>query len=62
MAKLPFTVPSDPVEAALNEWLTDLGRNPFWEISVPDAAIRLKQACGRLLRSEEDKGRITLLD
>lgn len=62
IAKLPFTVPSDPVEAALTEWLTDQGRNPFWEISVPDASIRLKQACGRLLRSEGDKGKITLLD
>lgn len=62
IAKLPFAVPSDPVEATLNEWLTDMGRNPFWEISVPDAAMRLKQACGRLLRSEQDSGRITLLD
>lgn len=62
IAKLPFTVPSDPVEATLNEWLTDQGRNPFWEISVPDTSMRLKQACGRLLRSEQDTGRITLLD
>ncbi len=62
IAKLPFTVPSDPVEATLNEWLTANGRNPFWEISVPDASLRLKQACGRLLRSEQDSGRITLLD
>jgi len=62
IAKLPFSVPSDPVEATLNEWLKGLGRNPFWEISVPDATMRLKQACGRLLRSEQDSGRITLLD
>ncbi len=62
IAKLPFTVPSDPVEATLNEWLMAQGRNPFWEISVPDASLRLKQACGRLLRSEQDSGRITLLD
>ena len=32
------------------------------EISVPDAALRLVQASGRLLRTEEDCGRITLLD
>jgi len=62
IAKLPFAVPDDPIEATLNEWLKSQGRNPFWEISVPDTTIRLKQACGRLLRSEQDVGRITLLD
>ena len=32
------------------------------EISVPDAALRLTQASGRLLRTEGDWGRITLCD
>lgn len=32
------------------------------EISVPDAAQKLVQASGRLLRTEQDEGRITLLD
>ena len=32
------------------------------EISVPDAALRLLQASGRLLRTETDEGRVTLLD
>ncbi len=32
------------------------------EISVPDAAQKLVQASGRLLRTESDEGRITLLD
>jgi ATP-dependent DNA helicase DinG len=62
IAKLPFSVPNDPVEATLTEWLEAQGRNPFWEISVPDASIKLKQACGRLLRTENDSGKITLLD
>jgi ATP-dependent DNA helicase DinG len=62
IAKLPFAVPNDPVEATLTEWLKEQGKDPFWEISVPDASIRLKQACGRLLRTEKDSGRITLLD
>lgn len=62
IAKLPFAVPNDPVEATLTEWLKEQGRDPFWEISVPDASIKLKQACGRLLRTEDDSGRITLLD
>lgn len=62
IAKLPFSVPDDPVDAALAEWLEAQGRNPFMEISVPDAALRLVQASGRLLRTETDRGRITLLD
>ncbi|HSG63182.1 MAG TPA: helicase C-terminal domain-containing protein, partial [Pseudomonadales bacterium] len=38
------------------------GGNAFMEISVPDAALKLVQAAGRLLRSENDTGTITLLD
>ncbi|MCP4210225.1 MAG: ATP-dependent DNA helicase DinG [Halieaceae bacterium] len=62
IAKIPFAVPDSPLEAALAEWVEDQGRNPFMEISVPDAALRLVQASGRLLRTEEDSGRITLMD
>ncbi|WP_070887919.1 ATP-dependent DNA helicase DinG [Pseudomonas argentinensis] len=62
IAKIPFAVPDDPVEAALAEWIEARGGNPFMEISVPDASLRLVQACGRLLRTEEDRGTITLLD
>jgi ATP-dependent DNA helicase DinG len=62
IAKIPFAVPDDPVEAALSEWIEARGGNPFMEISVPDASLRLLQACGRLLRTEEDRGTITLLD
>ena len=62
IAKIPFAVPDDPVEAALSEWIEARGGNPFMEIAVPDASLRLVQACGRLLRTEEDRGIITLLD
>ena len=62
IAKLPFAVPDDPVEAALAEWVEASGGNAFMEISVPDVALRLVQASGRLLRTEQDSGRISLLD
>lgn len=62
VAKIPFAVPDDPVEAALAEWIKDRGGNPFMEISVPDASLRLIQACGRLIRSESDQGTITIMD
>ena len=62
IAKIPFAVPDDPVEASLSEWIEARGGNPFMEITVPDASIRLVQACGRLLRTETDTGTVTLLD
>lgn len=62
IAKIPFPVPNDPVDATLGEWVKAQGRNPFQEISVPEAALRLIQASGRLLRQESDTGTITILD
>ncbi len=62
IAKIPFAVPDDPVEAALSEWIEARGGNPFMEIAVPDASLKLIQACGRLLRTEQDSGVVTLLD
>jgi ATP-dependent DNA helicase DinG len=62
IAKLPFAVPDDPIESALSEWVESRGGNPFMDITVPDASLKLVQACGRLLRTETDTGKISLLD
>lgn len=62
IAKLPFAVPNDPIQATMAEWIESRGGNPFMEMTLPDASLKLVQACGRLLRSEKDRGRITLLD
>jgi len=62
ITRLPFSVPDDPIEASLAEWVSQRGGNPFMEITVPDASIKLVQAVGRLLRTEEDTGRVTILD
>lgn len=62
LTKLPFSAPDDPVDEAIAEALQNRGRNPFMEVSVPEASLRLVQACGRLIRHESDGGRITLLD
>ena len=62
IAKIPFAVPDDPLEAALAEWIEARGGNAFMQITVPDASTRLIQACGRLLRTEKDSGRVTILD
>ena len=62
IVKIPFAVPDDPIQAAISEWLESRGRNPFMELTLPAASIRLVQACGRLIRTESDRGRISILD
>ena len=62
IAKLPFMVPTDPVSLTLAEWMESVGRNTFQEISVPDACIKLIQSVGRLIRTEQDTGAVTILD
>ncbi len=62
ITQLPFAVPTDPVGATYAEWLESRGRNPFVEVSIPEATRLLTQYCGRLIRNETDQGRIVLLD
>jgi len=62
IAKLPFSVPEDPIDETLSEWIKAQGGNPFMQIAVPDAAIKLKQAVGRLIRTESDYGVVSILD
>jgi ATP-dependent DNA helicase DinG len=62
IAKIPFAVPNDPIEMTLSAWIEQQGQNAFMTLAVPDAAFRLVQASGRLLRNETDSGRITLFD
>ncbi len=60
--KLPFAVPSDPIVAARQRYIDDQGGSSFYEYSVPQAVIALKQGVGRLIRSATDRGVIALLD
>lgn len=60
--KLPFAVPSDPIVAARQRYIDDQGGSSFYEYSVPQAVIALKQGVGRLIRSATDKGVVALLD
>jgi ATP-dependent DNA helicase DinG len=60
--KLPFAVPSDPIVAARTRFIDDNGGKSFFDYSVPQAVITLKQGIGRLIRSKTDKGVIALLD
>jgi ATP-dependent DNA helicase DinG len=60
--KLPFAVPTTPVELTRNEWLTQNRRNPFELAMLPATSIRLAQYVGRLIRQETDIGIVTILD
>lgn len=60
--KLPFAVPTDPIVAARTRFIDENGGKSFFDYSVPNAVITLKQGVGRLIRSASDKGVIALLD
>ncbi len=62
IAKLPFAVPSDPVVAARQKYIDSQGGNSFYDYSVPEAVITLKQGLGRLIRSTSDRGVLSVLD
>jgi len=62
IVKLRFSVPNSPIEKTTQDYLQSQNRNPFMEISLPDASLRLIQACGRLIRTETDTGKITIFD
>lgn len=62
ITKLPFGVPSDPINSAISEYLEKKGKNKFKEFSLPEAIIKFKQGIGRLIRSKTDSGTITILD
>ena len=58
VARLPFTVPSEPVFQARSE----LYDNSFMQYAVPQAILRLRQGFGRLIRTKTDRGAVIILD
>jgi ATP-dependent DNA helicase DinG len=60
--KLPFAVPTDPIVAARQRSIEDSGGSSFYQYSVPQAIIALKQGLGRLIRSTTDRGVLAILD
>lgn len=62
IARLPFQVPTEPVQQARAEHIQASGGDPFREFSVPQAVIKFRQGFGRLIRSRDDRGAVLILD
>ena len=62
ICRLPFRVPTDPVHMARLEAIEKRGGNPFFELSLPEAVMKLKQGFGRLMRRTTDRGVVFILD
>ncbi len=62
ITKLPFSVPDKPINIARMKLIEKSEKNSFFDYYVPEAIIKFKQGFGRLIRSENDFGIISILD
>lgn len=62
LAKLPFANFKDPILAGRQRAVEAAGESSFYKLSLPQAAMQLKQGFGRLIRSKRDYGCVFLLD
>lgn len=59
--QLPFPE-LDPLMEAQRKAARSQGLDPFTAVDGPDMGLKLKQGCGRLIRTEADRGAIAILD
>jgi predicted DnaQ family exonuclease/DinG family helicase len=62
VTRIPFESPGRPVFEARSERVKLEGGSDFMSLSLPLAALRLKQGVGRLIRTRSDRGQVLLLD
>jgi hypothetical protein len=60
--RLPFPRPDDPLASARARYVETHGGNGFMAVSATQAALRLAQGSGRLIRSADDRGVVAVLD
>ncbi len=60
--RIPFPRPDDPIMSARVARVDEAGGSGFRSVTLPRAGLLLAQAAGRLIRSGEDKGVVSVLD
>lgn len=62
LVRVPFEVPFEPVAITRMALLASQGLDPFRSHTLPQAKMMMRQGAGRLIRRQEDRGIIALLD
>lgn len=62
VVRLPFPVPTHPLTEARSDRIRGRGGDPFEELFLPRAVLRLRQGVGRLVRTPTDRGAVLLAD
>ncbi len=62
LTRLPFPAPDTPIMQLKTDYLKRYRLNPFTHEYLPQAVLKFKQAFGRLIRNEADKGVLVILD
>lgn len=62
VTRLPFENPARSLTKARYHYLKENGVDPFQKDSLPRTALKLRQALGRLIRSDKDKGILLIFD
>jgi ATP-dependent DNA helicase DinG len=62
ITRLPFAVPTHPLQEARTQAIKDRGGDAFREYSLPQAILKFKQGFGRLIRTATDTGIVVVLD
>lgn len=62
ITRLPFDSPQEILNRAQSNLLKAQGKNPFYQLELPKATIRMRQGVGRLLRTMDDYGVAVVLD
>ena len=55
-------MPDHPLTEARLERIEAAGGNAFFDFSLPEAVLKFRQGVGRLIRTQNDKGIVVVLD
>ncbi|GIV10003.1 MAG: hypothetical protein KatS3mg020_0462 [Fimbriimonadales bacterium] len=62
LTRIPFEVPTTPLQRARQAWFEARGENAFVAWSLPMAKQQMRQGFGRLIRRSNDIGIVAILD